>query len=47
MAIVKFVWLMNKKTLVGVHRLEEEIHHRFDQLVEAGFLRKAPGHELD
>ncbi|KAL1525097.1 hypothetical protein AB1Y20_019969 [Prymnesium parvum] len=41
--IVKFVWLMNKKTLLGIHRFEEQIHHEFEKLVGMGFLKLKEG----
>jgi len=37
--IVKFIWMMSKKTLIGVHRFEELIHAEFEKLVGMGFLK--------
>merc|ERR1711907_135700 len=34
--IIKFVWLMQKKTTVGIHRFEDLIHKEFQELVEMG-----------
>jgi len=39
-ALVRFSWLMHRKTLVGVQRFEEVIHQRFEELVQMGFLRR-------
>lgn len=40
--ITKFVWLMNKKTTVGIHRFEDLIHKEFQELVEMGYLKLKP-----
>lgn len=41
--ITKFVWNMNKKTVIGIHRFEESIHKKFEELVNLGYLKlKAP-----
>ena len=39
MQIVKFIWLMHKKTMVGVQRFEDLIHAKFEELVLLGFLK--------
>ena len=41
MMITKFVWLMQKKTTVGIHRFEDLIHKEFQELVEMGCARHA------
>jgi len=41
--IVQFVWTMNKKTLLGIHRFEELIHAEFEKLVSLGFLKLKAG----
>jgi len=40
--ITKFVWLMQKKTTVGIHRFEDLIHKEFQELVEMGYLKLKP-----
>lgn len=42
MRITKFVWLMQKKTTVGIHRFEDLIHKEFQELVEMGYLKLKP-----
>ena len=39
LSLIRFAWLMHRKTLVGVQRFESRIHHMFDDLVDAGFLQ--------
>ena len=39
MRITKFIWLMQKKTTVGIHRFEDLIHKEFQELVEMGCAR--------
>ena len=40
--IVKFVWNMNKKMAVGIHRFEGLIHNEFQELCEMGCARPRP-----
>ena len=39
LSLIRFSWLMHRKTLVGVQRFEDMIHTRFEELVNMGFLR--------
>lgn len=41
--IIQFVWTMNKKSLLGIHRFEELIHAEFEKLVNLGFLKLKRG----
>ena len=41
--VTKFIWLMRKKTLLGIHRFEELIHTEFEKLVGIGFLKLKDG----
>ena len=39
LSLIRFAWLMHRKTLVGVQRFENLLHHKFDELVDAGVLQ--------
>mmetsp|Transcript_58608 Transcript_58608/g.96753 ORF Transcript_58608/g.96753 Transcript_58608/m.96753 type:complete len:305 (-) Transcript_58608:385-1299(-) len=41
--IIRFVWLMRKKSFVGIHRFEDAIHQHFEELVELGYLKLKMG----
>ena len=38
LSLVRFAWLMHRKTLVGAQRFEDLVHTKFGELVDAGFL---------
>ena len=38
-ALVRFSWLMHRKTLVGIQRFEDRIRSKFEELVMLGFLK--------
>ena len=37
--VSRFVWQMRKRTLVGIHRFEESIHSKFEDLVSLGYIK--------
>ena len=39
LSLIRFSWLMHRKTLIGVQRFEDLIHAKFEELVTMGFLR--------
>jgi hypothetical protein len=42
LSLIRFSWLMHRKTLVGVQRFEDVVHTRFKELVSMGFLKLRP-----
>ena len=41
-ALVRLTWVMQKKSAVGMQRVEEFIHREFEELVELGWLKLKP-----
>ena len=42
LSLIRFGWLMHRKTLVGIQRFEDLIHTKFEELVVMGYLKPRP-----